>query len=177
MLLLRKQLPYQPHIYFSALKTKLVLLKVFYADKKPLIMKARLHSSLLNTNQSVTIIKCHLLQGDWQRSQQWLSAETSSSKVDSIMKGVFNNEEAVGPLAVARQLHQQYSGTLEGRFKGKDMQRYVSMWEKCGIRQCMQWSATYLLLHRRFWCGYGGGADQHSGPQCHCCSFVSFTGT
>lgn len=37
------------------------------------------------------------------------------------MKGVFNNEEAIGSLAVARQLHQDYSG--KSRSAGRDFQR------------------------------------------------------
>lgn len=66
------------------------------------------------------ILTCHLRQqGECLRRHQWLLAETSSSNVVSIMKGVFNNEEAIGPLAVARQLHQHYTDALVGRLEGE----------------------------------------------------------
>lgn len=98
-----------------------VHLKVFYADKKPLIRKACLHSSWLNTDQSF-ILKCQLQQqGEQQQSNEWLSAETSSLKAVSIMKVVFNDVDGIGPLAVARQLHQHYSHKL--RSTGREFQR------------------------------------------------------
>ncbi len=37
------------------------------------------------------------------------------------MKGVFNNEKAIGSLTVARQLHQHYSG--KSRSTGREIQR------------------------------------------------------
>lgn len=37
------------------------------------------------------------------------------------MKGIFNNDEAIGSLAVARQLHQDYSG--KSRSAGREIQR------------------------------------------------------
>lgn len=37
------------------------------------------------------------------------------------MKGAFNNEEAIGPLVVARQLHQDYVG--KSRNTGREIQR------------------------------------------------------
>lgn len=52
---------------------------------------------------------------------QLFSGETSSSKVVSIKKGAFNNEKAIGPLAVARQLPQHYFG--KSRSTGREIQR------------------------------------------------------
>ena len=88
------------------------------------------------------------------------------------MKGAFNNEEAIGPLAVARQLHQHYSGKSRssvGEIRREIMQGYFSMWEKCVIYQFIQWGMSYLLLYHRCWWGHNAGTDRHSG--------TSFTGT
>ncbi len=54
-------------------------------------------------------------------SHEWLSAKALSSKVASIMKVILKNKDAFGPLAVARQLHQHYSGKL--RRAGREFQR------------------------------------------------------
>lgn len=100
---------YSENTYLTNL-TYEVPLKVFYADKKPLITR-HIFSPVdwIQIKVSSFILKCHLRQqGEWQQNHEWLSRETSS-KVVSIMKGVFNNEEAIGSLAVARQLHQDYS--------------------------------------------------------------------
>lgn len=53
-------------------------------------------------------------------------------KGGAIMKGALKNEEAIGLLAVAKQLHQHYSGSQEavvGGSKGRDMQGYLRMWD------------------------------------------------
>lgn len=50
-----------------------------------------------------------------------MTAETLSSKVSSVMKGAFNNEEAIGPLAVAKQLHRHYS--CKSRSACREIQR------------------------------------------------------
>lgn len=44
----------------------------------------------------------------------------------SIMKGVSNKEEAIGSLAVARQLHQDYTG--KSRSTGRETRRVRHAW-------------------------------------------------
>lgn len=128
---------------------------------------ARMSSLQLTEYRSESV---HLAQNVTYDIKKNDSEETSSSKVVSALKGVFNNEGAIGSLAVAKQPHQHHSLSSQGalsRFKGWDVQWYFSMWEKCVIYQCMRWGVSYLLLYCRFW--WIQWWTTFSGPQCHCC--------
>lgn len=137
----------QKQNYFWTLKSKVGPLKVFYSDRMPLVRKACLYSSWLNTDQSLLIYlkmspstarePCGSTGGSRRRPhhQRWFQ----SWQVLSIMKKWLAHWLLLGNCISITVASQE---ALVGRFKGRDMQGYFSMLEKCVIYQYMQWGVS-----------------------------------
>lgn len=89
------------------------------------------------------------------------------------MKGAFNNEEAIGPLVVARQLHQHYTG--KSRSTGREIQRerHARVFYHVGEMCDLPMHAVRCVLFIAFMGSWWGSTSIFKGPQCHCCSLVS----
>lgn len=94
------------------------------------------------------------------------------------MKGAFNNEEAIGALVVARQLHQHYAGKSRSTVRKIQRERHARAFYHVGKMcdlpmravRCVLLIALSQILMRSWW----GSTFILKGPHCHCCSLVSF---